>query len=193
MSEWVTHWFAYCSAYWQQLVGHAIDIPACKQRLWGTLAVGWEKEGELATTSLEIEFHFQFPYGSPTTELSDFCQTARSGNEWKCKQTLKASAKGNDIITYVISANQHFASTFSMQIFKFQRRSCKLLLRSFTRPTVRAPWRACSQAINIHELIKQTGVNIAQVTGVILPMYHLCSPAVVCLQHDFFAVWQWQL
>ena len=26
----------------------------------------------------------------------------------------------------VISANQHFASTFPMQIFKFQKRSCKL-------------------------------------------------------------------
>ena len=34
--------------------------------------------------------------------------------------------KGNDVITNVISANQHFASTFSMQIFKLQRRSCKL-------------------------------------------------------------------
>ena len=32
----------------------------------------------------------------------------------------KTSAKGNDVITNVISANQHFASTFSMQIFKFQ-------------------------------------------------------------------------
>ena len=38
----------------------------------------------------------------------------------------KTRAKGNDVITNAISANQHFASTFSMQIFKFQRRSCKL-------------------------------------------------------------------
>ena len=38
----------------------------------------------------------------------------------------KTSAKGNDVSTNVISANQHFASTFSNQIFKFQRRSCKL-------------------------------------------------------------------
>ena len=30
------------------------------------------------------------------------------------------------VMTNVISANQLFASTFSMQIFKFQRRSCKL-------------------------------------------------------------------
>ena len=40
----------------------------------------------------------------------------------------KTRAKGNDVITKVISANQHFASTFSMQISKFQRRSYKLFL-----------------------------------------------------------------
>ena len=51
----------------------------------------------------------------------------------------KPRAKGYDVITYTISANQHFASTFSMQIFKFQRRSCKL---SFLFP----PRTACSQA-----------------------------------------------
>ena len=39
---------------------------------------------------------------------------------------MKACAKGNDVITNVISADQHFASTFLMQIFKFQRGSCKL-------------------------------------------------------------------
>ena len=44
-------------------------------------------------------------------------------NTWK-----QVRAKGNDVITNVISANQHFASTFSMQIFKFQRRSCKISL-----------------------------------------------------------------
>ena len=38
----------------------------------------------------------------------------------------KTRAKGNDVITNVISANQHFASKFSMQIFKLQRRKCKL-------------------------------------------------------------------
>ena len=39
---------------------------------------------------------------------------------------MKACAKGDDVITNVISANQHFTSTFSMQIFKLQRRGCKL-------------------------------------------------------------------
>ena len=49
---------------------------ACEQALWGALAAGWEKEGELTTTSLEFAFHLQFPCGSPSTEQSDFCQSA---------------------------------------------------------------------------------------------------------------------
>ena len=36
---------------------------------------------ELATTSLEFEFHLHFPCGSLWTELSDFRQSARSRNE----------------------------------------------------------------------------------------------------------------
>ena len=39
--------------------------------------VGREKEGELAATSLESEFHLQFPCGSPSTELIDFRLSAR--------------------------------------------------------------------------------------------------------------------
>ena len=99
---------------------------ACEQALRGDLAVGQGKEGELATTSLEFEFHLHFPCGSTSSELSDFRQSARSGNERECKQKLKIRVKGNDVITNVISTNQQFASTFSMQILKFQRRSCKL-------------------------------------------------------------------
>ena len=78
-------------------------------------------EKELATTSLELnfEFHFQFPCSSTLTELSNFRQPARGGNKREC-------SKGNDVITNVTSANQHFASMFWMEIFKFQRRSCKL-------------------------------------------------------------------
>ena len=65
---------------------------ACEQALQGALAVGREKEGDLETTSMEFEF--QFPYGSPSTEPSDFCQSARSGNERECKQTLKNTCQG---------------------------------------------------------------------------------------------------
>ena len=45
---------------------------------------------------------------------------ANVNNNWKTR------SKGNDVITNVISANQYFASTFWMQIFRFQRRSWKL-------------------------------------------------------------------
>ena len=56
---------------------------ACEQARKDALAVGREKEGELATTSLEFGFHLQFPCGSPSTELSDFRQSAWRGNERK--------------------------------------------------------------------------------------------------------------
>ena len=46
----------------------------------------------------------------------------------------KARVKGNDVITNVISANKHFASTFSIQMFKFQRRSCNWVLLPFPTP-----------------------------------------------------------
>ena len=39
---------------------------------------------------------------------------------------LSTGSQGYDIITKIISAKQHFALTFSMQIFKFYRHSCKL-------------------------------------------------------------------
>ena len=32
----------------------------------------------------EFEFHLQFPCGSQSTELSEFCESARSGNEHEC-------------------------------------------------------------------------------------------------------------
>ena len=49
-----------------------------------------------------------------STELSDFCQSVQSGNKG-------TSAKGDDIITNVISTNQHFTSTFLMQIYSNSR------------------------------------------------------------------------
>ena len=47
------------------------DSLASEQAVQGALAAGRDKEGELATTSLEFEFHLQFPCDSPSTELSD--------------------------------------------------------------------------------------------------------------------------
>ena len=74
----------------EELGKKAAIISACEQVLWGAFL---EKEGELATTSLQFKFNLQFPCGSPSTELSDFRQSARSGNEHKCKQTLENTWK----------------------------------------------------------------------------------------------------
>ena len=93
------------------MIIHSCDVLACNQALQGAVAVGQEKDGELATMSLEFEFHLQFPSGSLSTELSDFRQSARSRNEHECKQTLK------NII--VISTNQHFADILH-RLFRYR-------------------------------------------------------------------------
>ena len=72
---------------------HYTVLLACEQALQGTLVAGWEKEGELATMSLEFEFCLQFPCGSLSTKLLDFWQSAQSRNEGEWKQTLKKTCK----------------------------------------------------------------------------------------------------
>ena len=57
-----------------RVLGYVHTLPdslVSEQAVRGALAAGREKEGELATTSLEFEFHLQFPCDSPSTELSD--------------------------------------------------------------------------------------------------------------------------
>ena len=46
----------------------------------------------------------------------------------------KTRVKANDGITNVIPANKHFASTFSIRMFKSQRRSCNWVLLPFPTP-----------------------------------------------------------
>ena len=54
----------------------------------------WGREKERAFSSLEFEFRLQFTCGSPSSELSDFRQSARSGNDHECKQTLQNTWPG---------------------------------------------------------------------------------------------------
>ena len=105
---------------------------ACKQALWGALAKGQEKEGDLTASQLCL-WDLNSTSNSPVAPRRLSCQISAnqreaetSKNQTNIEKRVKARTKGNDVITNVISANQHFASTFSMQIFKFQRRSCKL-------------------------------------------------------------------
>ena len=91
------------------------------------LPVNWqEKEGELATVSLEFEFHLHSPVAPRWLSCQISANQCKAETSLKVKKHWKTSVKGNDIITNVSSANQHLASTFSMQRFKFYRLSCKL-------------------------------------------------------------------
>ena len=118
---------------------------ACEQALRGALAAGLEKEGKLATTSLKFDFHLQFPCGSLSTELSDFCQSERYGNKLtNVNKHWKTHAKGNEIITTAISTNQHTASTFLMQILK-NSRDFIASSPSFSRPAAETPGELSSR------------------------------------------------
>ena len=82
----------------------SISQPASKLSR-GTLAVEQEKEGELATTSLEFEFHFQFPYGSPTTELT--VRFPPNSTKWKQLQVytnIKSQCQGIVITSLLMSS-----------------------------------------------------------------------------------------
>ena len=113
------------------------------------------------------------PCGSQSTELSDFCQSAQSGNKLESKETLKNTCQGNDIITNVISPNQHLASTFSIQILN--SRDVVASSPSLSCPDARAPCRACSQAKKIlwyHPRHLKSGVHHPP------PPPQGCTPAV---------------
>ena len=84
------------------------------------------REESLQLRPWNFELHLQFS----VTPRRLSCQISANQREAETSAGVnkhwKTRAEGDDVITNVISANQHFASTFSMQIFKFQRRSCKL-------------------------------------------------------------------
>ena len=101
--------------------------PASK--LFGALSDGWAGKGRRDCKYVSgIGIPPPIPCGYPSTKLSDF--SANVNKHWK------ARAKGNDVIANVISANQDFASTFSSQVFKFQRCSCKLSFIFPPRPQI---------------------------------------------------------
>ena len=68
----------------------------CKQALWGALAVGGEKEGELATTSLEVEYLHQ---------------------KSRCQMLIGGDDISNDVITLA----RDFQCLFKFAIFSASR------------------------------------------------------------------------
>ena len=84
--NWV-QWFQ-CTWYWNL----GWPLGSLQASSSGHSGAGLGKEGEFTSVPLEFEFCLQFPCGSSSTELSDFCQSAGSRNERECKQTLMRHA-----------------------------------------------------------------------------------------------------
>ena len=89
------------------------------------MVAGWKKE------SLQLRFwNLNSISNSPVAPRWLSCQISTNQRAVETRANVskhwKTRAKGNNVITNVVSGNQHFASTFLMWIFKFQRRICKL-------------------------------------------------------------------
>ena len=117
----------------------------CKQALWGALAVGGEKEGELATTSLEVEYLHQ---------------------KSRCEMLIGGDDISNDVITLGTCFSMFVLHSRSFPLHADWRKSDSSVdgepqgnwrrnsnsgdvvasSPSFSRPAARAPRRACSQA-----------------------------------------------
>ena len=73
----------------------------------------------------------------------------------------KTRAKGNEVLTNVISVNQHFASTFSMWTFKLQGRTCSCKLSFLFPPRHQSvPESLLAGYILIHDCIRVTQTEI---------------------------------
>ena len=138
------------SLYRLQFTVTLVVFLAREQALRGALAAGPEKEGELATTSLELEYLHR---------------------KSRCEMLIGGDDTGNDVITLGASFNVFFnvclhSRSFPLRAdwrsltaqsagttgeleaeFKFQRCS------SFSRPAARALRRACSQAVVFHGVV----------------------------------------
>ena len=106
----------------------------CKQALRGALGAGREKKG--ACLQLRL-WNLNSNSNSPVAPRWLSCQIFANQREAETNAIVnkhgKTRAKGNGIITNVIYANQHFASTYS-----FSREEAPSS-PSFSRPAARAP------------------------------------------------------
>ena len=111
---------------------------ACEQALRGALAAGREKEGELARLRL---WNLNSTSNCRRLSCQIFANQREAETSANVNKHCKTRCKGKDVVSNVTFASQHFASTFSMQIIKFQRRSC------------RAPLIACSEATHFRKAL----------------------------------------
>ena len=119
--------------------------PRSASKLSGTL---WMQGGK-RRESLQLHlWNLNSTSNSPVAPHQLSCQISanqhEAGTSVNVNKHCKTCAKGNDVITYVISANQHFASIFLMQIFS----SSDVVASSpfFSHPAARVPRGACLKA-----------------------------------------------
>ena len=97
----------------------------------------WRRGGKM-NESLQLRlWNFNSTSNSPEAPRRLSCQISANQREEETSANVnkhwKTPAKGNDVITNVISANQHFASTFSMHRFPNSRDVNESFI-SFSRP-----------------------------------------------------------
>ena len=135
------------SLYFNQWIPYSFVQLACEQALWGALAAGQEKEGDVATTSLEFEYlcikkvdakcwlrkmtlvMTSLPLARAFTCLFNVCLHSRSlphRADWpKSDSSFNGEPQGN----WRWNSNSRDVVASSP---------------SFSRPAARAPRRACS-------------------------------------------------
>ena len=97
----------------------------------------WRRGGK-GNESLQLRlWNFNSTSNFPVAPRRLSCQISANQREEETSANVskhwKTRAKGNDVITNVISANQHFASTFSMHRFSNSRHVNESFI-SFSRP-----------------------------------------------------------
>ena len=87
------------------------------------------------------------PRGSPSTELSDFCQWAQSWNQHECKQTWKNTWKHMPrVMTSLLMSS--LPISILHRLFQCRYSNSREVVAnspSFSLPATRLPRRACSQ------------------------------------------------
>ena len=104
--------FNYSSKRHNKLNSKKVIAIACQQALRGALAAGRENEGDLVTTSLEFEFHLQSPMAPRRLSCLMSGNQREAETSTNLNKRWKTRTKSSDVISNVISANQHFESTF---------------------------------------------------------------------------------
>ena len=95
---------------------------------------------------MEFEFHLQSPCGSPSTQLWDFRQSTRSGNERECKKNIEKHMPM--VMTSLLMSSPPISIWHRLCRCRYSiSRNVVASSPSFSRPAARVARRACSQAI----------------------------------------------